>query len=95
MWAQTVAHGTSPNYSGRCRTAQFLKAFPRTLSFPDSLPQPGDHDGDMMIDAEANCRLVRRSRALQREMTRSGAIEVITPLGDSLFGLDVLPRNHI
>ena len=35
MWNQTVAHGTAPNYSKRCRTAQFLKGFSRSKSFQD------------------------------------------------------------
>jgi hypothetical protein len=29
VWDQTVFHGTSPNRSCTCRTAQYLKAFPR------------------------------------------------------------------
>ena len=28
MWNQTMFHGTSPNESENCRTAQYLKAFP-------------------------------------------------------------------
>ncbi len=29
IWDQTMAHGSAPNTSKRCRFAQFLRAFPR------------------------------------------------------------------
>lgn len=35
MWNQTVFHGTSPNQSSRCRTAQYLKAFPSSCVSDD------------------------------------------------------------
>lgn len=37
IWDQTVFHGTAPNYSERCRTAQYLKAFPMHLVSKDRL----------------------------------------------------------
>jgi hypothetical protein len=30
LWNQVMFHGTAPNRSSRCRTAQYLKAFPRS-----------------------------------------------------------------
>lgn len=41
-------------------------------------------------ELSSQSRLLRRSKALHREMTRSGAIEIVSPLGQFLFGLDVL-----
>eukprot|EP00605_Chrysophyceae_sp_TOSAG23-4_P001664 GSChrysophyteH1.ASY1.ANO1.1826.1 assembled CDS len=35
VWTQTLFHGTQPNASGRCRLAQFLKAFSRKGAFLD------------------------------------------------------------
>lgn len=109
MWDQTVAHGTRPNSSSRCRTAQFLKAFSRRLCFASEHGLPPRHTvqeevGDNTDGTDAtsvpvaghlftpqNCRLLRRAQALERELRNTGALDIVTPLGRSAFGLDVLP----
>jgi ectoine hydroxylase-related dioxygenase (phytanoyl-CoA dioxygenase family) len=87
MWNQIVAHGTRPNYSSRCRTAQFLKAFSRSLAFRDTNIQGSE---DLHISHSCG-RLYRRSQSLRQQLMKSGAIEIVSPLGQMMFGLDVLP----
>ena len=109
IWDQTMAHGTAPNASRNCRMAQYLKAGPRSLSFPNS-PIPARHSDTGSSSSKSSkeeeqlqrsvtttdgrvvsARLLRRSQALQRILAHTGALDVITPLGQALFGLDILP----
>lgn len=103
IWDQRVAHGTAPNQSSRCRMAQYLKAFPRSLTFPCtplSAPQGGaggaggagselkrgvEHKGKVV-----SARLLRRSLAVDALLRQSGARQLVTSLGETLFGLDVV-----
>lgn len=77
IWDQTVMHGTQPNASSSCRTAQFLKAFSRAATFKAVGSDGWSGDGVS--------RLQRRARALQKLLPP----DVVSPLGRTLFGLDV------
>lgn len=91
-------HGSAPNISSSCRMAQFMKAFPRSKSFPvnrnycESGGEAEASDGageDACVTAKP-CRLVRRAMALKREMQAAGSLEFVSPLGHTLFGFDAL-----
>jgi hypothetical protein len=75
--------------------AQYLKAFPRSATFPRT-PIPAGAKGEAVERAIAvgervvSARLHRRSAALDALLRRYGARELVTPLGEVLFGLDVL-----
>jgi hypothetical protein len=95
VWDQRVAHGTAPNRSTRCRMAQYLKAFPRSTTFPTA-PIPEGAKGPQLprstgvAGEEVSTRLLRRSLAVDALLRQSGARDLVTPLGETLFGLDVL-----
>lgn len=80
--------------------AQYLKAFSRKSVFPSVYVSrdgegsgegtgegTGEGSGDLRI---THPRLIRRSEALLRNLQKSGAADVVTSLGKTLFGLDVL-----
>eukprot|EP01039_Chlorochromonas_danica_P008248 gene8248-9096_t len=79
FWDQRMIHGTSPNRSKRCRMAMYLKAGPRSLTYPCKVQED---------KIEANQRLVRRAQGILREV--QGDVNVVSPLGWHLFGLDVV-----
>lgn len=95
-------HGSAPNSSSSCRMAQFLKAFPRSKSFPvddhcckvragidvDASNVPGE-DSSAAVKGESS-RLIRRALALKREMQVAGSLDCVSPLGHTLFGFDAL-----
>ena len=99
-------HGSAPNTSSSCRMAQFLKAFPRSKSFPAEGGNgiEGGNGGAVVEGGEcckesssspsrcvaAPSRLMRRAVAVKRELEISGSLSFVTPLGRVLFGLDVL-----
>ena len=87
--------------------AQFLKAFPRSKSFP---AEGGNgiegRSGDAVVGGGECCeesspsrcvaapsRLMRRAVAVKRELELSGSLSCVTPLGRVLFGLDVLDEE--
>ena len=97
VWDQRVAHGTAPNASPRCRMAQYLKAFLRSTSFPSTHCAGGEKVGDTAgpggekeKEKQVSRRLLRRSRALDYILRQNGARDVVSPLGETLFALDVL-----
>lgn len=77
IWDQRVMHGTQRNHSSRCRMAQYLKAYPRSSTFPS-------------INGSPHPRLVRRAEGIRRELEKSGDISRISELGWHLFGLDCI-----
>ena len=79
IWNQMLMHGTSPNYSTNCRLAQYLKAYSRRAVF--------GADGGA-------ARLYRRSRSLANLLRANDSLECVTPLGATLFGLDVLGLHN-
>ena len=85
IWDQRVLHGTAPNRSYRCRMAQYLKAFPRDLTFPAP-----DEKGSEVV----NPRLVKRSQAVADILKRDGSMSLVTEVGKFVFGLDVLPETN-
>lgn len=62
MWNQTVFHGTAPNKSSNCRTAQYLKAFPVNKVDADRLQR--------RVAALSN---ILEEKNLKSEVTRTGA----------------------
>jgi len=99
IWDQRLAHGTAPNSSRNCRMAQYLKAFPRRATFPRTpIPAGAKREaversvavGEGEQQVVVSARLLRRSRALEALLRQHGARELVTPLGEVLFGLDVL-----
>eukprot|EP01032_Pedospumella_encystans_P011855 gene11855-13752_t len=97
VWDQRVAHGTAPNTSSTCRMAQYLKAGLRTKTFPVDRASSidGTGGGDAINDSEsisvpASSRLLRRSTALDYILRQNNARDIVTPLGEKLFALDVL-----
>lgn len=98
IWDQTMFHGSAPNTSSSCRMAQFMKAFPRSKSFPvnSSYCENGAEVEASNVEGEDACvtaaptRLVRRAMALKREMQAAGSMDSVSPLGHTLFGFDVL-----
>jgi hypothetical protein len=91
-------HGSAPNTSSSCRMAQFMKAFPRSKSFPvnSSYHENGAEVETCHVEREDACvtavpsRLVRRAMALKREMKAAGSLDSVSPLGHTLFGFDAL-----
>jgi hypothetical protein len=78
--------------------AQYLKAFPRSATFPRT-PIPAGAKGEAVERGVAvsgreqsvvSARLLRRSTALDALLRQYGARELVTPLGEGLFGLDAL-----
>lgn len=100
-------HGSAPNTSSSCRMAQFLKAFPRSKSFPAEGGSSNEgNSGDAVVEGGISCeesvpalsvfapsRLMRRAVAVKREMDISDSLSCVTPLGCVLFGLDVLEQE--
>ena len=82
--------------------AQFMKAFPRSKSFPvddhrrkvsagldvDTSNVIGE-DSSAAVKGESS-RLIRRALALRREMQVAGSLDCVSPLGHTLFGFDAL-----
>lgn len=89
VWDQRVLHGTCPNQSSRCRLAQYLKAGPRHATYGHR-----DASGNFVSDSVVpyvNPRLLRRTKALIRELEISNAFNVISPdIGRYVFALDIL-----
>ena len=101
VWDQRVAHGTAPNTSSTCRMAQYLKAGLRSKTFPVERAAgidgtgTGTGSGEASIDSNApsvpvSSRLLRRSAALDYILRQNNARDIVTPLGEKLFALDVL-----
>lgn len=92
MWSQTVMHGTEPNDSSTHRMAQFVKAFRRSCVLAATC--------EAVSAADNTGRMERRGLALQALLRETGALDTVTPLGASMFGLpvshpvDPLPVNH-
>lgn len=83
IWDQRVLHGTSPNYSTKCRLAQYLKAGPRDLTYCKGK------------DGQVDERLLRRSKALLNEFTKSNALHTISDnIGKYVFALDILDTKE-
>lgn len=105
IWDQTLAHGSSPNASHRCRFAQFLKAYSRSASFGVSTAADGEGEqrrrrgggvgGSDEREERGRSRLVRRARALRAQLEKSGALPSVDGLGRYLFGLDVLDEEEV
>lgn len=100
IWNQTMVHGTAPNESSRCRLAQFLKAFSRSQSFRFSLPTSiiplplppttTASSSPSQADKPTSQRLIRRAQLIRSCLEENGCLDLVTPLGESLFGLDSL-----
>eukprot|EP01038_Epipyxis_sp_PR26KG_P012397 gene12397-16628_t len=86
IWDQTVAHGTAPNNSTKCRMAQYVKAFSRS----QTCHAMSAYDQSINMASNVDERLHRRACLLTRCLEESGALNEVTPLGRSVFGLDVL-----
>ncbi len=75
LWDQRLLHGTAPNFSTRCRLAQYLKAGPRSSTYPPSQHGP-------------NARLQRRAHALLRQLQQQ--LDMVSEAGWHAFGLDAI-----
>ena len=98
IWYQIMFHGTSPNISTRCRIGQFLKAFPRSMTFKHD---NGNNNTNNIDNTETNNdsnrtsiystkRLVKRAELLKKCLEETGALELVSNEGQLIFGLDVL-----
>lgn len=86
IWDQRVLHGTAPNRSYRCRLAQYLKAFPRDLTFPTTKAAQDQEQNEIIV----NPRLLKRSQAVADILKKDDSFSMVTELGRFVFGLDVL-----
>lgn len=98
-------HGSAPNTSTKCRMAQFLKAFPRSKSFPSTRESEvgGSRSAGECLErsetvgssdgADSRPRLLRRALALVRELELAESLDSVSALGRTLFGLDVLGQD--
>ncbi len=108
VWDQRVAHGTAPNTSSTCRMAQYIKAGLRSKTFPVDNSASIDCSRDSSNSGETgmvnnissssstsipvSSRLLRRSTALDYILRQNNARDIVTPLGEKLFALDVLEQ---
>lgn len=83
IWDQRVVHGTARNSSRRCRMAQYLKAYPRNLTFPS-------WRAELDATGEPSTRLVRRAKGMVQQLRSSTSVPPISELGWYMFGLDTL-----
>jgi ectoine hydroxylase-related dioxygenase (phytanoyl-CoA dioxygenase family) len=92
IWDQRVIHGTAPNQSYRCRLAQYLKAFPRNLTFPTSETSSNMDvkDGNDLNSIAVNPRLLKRSKAICGKLEETNQLVNVNEVGQYLFGLDIL-----
>lgn len=87
IWDQVVLHGTNPNFSANCRYAQFLKAFSRRAVFQK---KSSPHSGELEEIVEYIPRMYRRSKLVLQCLHDHGCQHLLTDLGRSMTGVDIL-----
>lgn len=83
LWNQMIFHGTTPNQSNKFRFVQYMKAFKRKESF---FPTIDISQSNVPIPL----RLKKRSNLILNLINQSNNTDSVSPLGNKLFGLDVL-----
>jgi ectoine hydroxylase-related dioxygenase (phytanoyl-CoA dioxygenase family) len=86
IWDQRVLHGSAPNQSLNCRMAQYLKAFPRDLTYQRQTEEGKEEES-------SHPRLIKRSQGIFQRLKEDGNVGLVSEVGYYLFGLDVVSGN--